>query len=102
VQVTFTEDERKAVFRATLEFGTPLSTFLRDLAVEAGSHLHERAAQEAPADRRVQWVVEQGAAECSMRPGEFMRFLALEAVGYTRGVELAMAARQALAARKKL
>jgi uncharacterized protein (DUF1778 family) len=98
VQVKLSTDEKAALLAAAAEHTHEgqLSSFLRDIAVEAASHLHARALVEAPADKVSQWVVEMAASECSMLPGEFMRFVALEAIGYTHGLEVATRARAAI------
>jgi hypothetical protein len=98
-QVKLSHEEKARLIEAAAEH-TPegfLSAFLRDLALEAASHLHEKALATVGPDHAARWVIETAAAECAMLPGEFMRFIALESIGYTRASELVLAARKALA-----
>jgi hypothetical protein len=98
VQVKLSHDEKAALLAAAKEHTLEgkLSSFLRDLSIEAASHLHAQALAEAPADKVSWWVVEHAAAECSMLPGEFMRYVALEAIGYTQGTKMIQRAQGAL------
>lgn len=98
IQVTLTGAERQALEQAAKDHtpGGLLSPFLRDLAANTASHLHARALEEVPADLRVQWVIETAAGELAMLPGEYMRWIALEAIGYTNALQQAQAARQTL------
>lgn len=98
VQVKLSVHEKTVLLQAASEH-TPdgfLSAFLRDLALSAAEHLHDQALAQVGPDMAARWVIEHAAAECSMLPGEFMRFIALEAIGYTRATVMADVARRAL------
>lgn len=99
IQVKLTPSEREALQAAADEHTEEgqLSVFLRDLALVSASHLYQRATEEAPADRQTAWVIETAAVEMAMLPGEFMRWVALEAIGYTKGVQIGSTAKDALA-----
>ena len=100
VQVKLSSAEKIALIQAAAEHTDHkhLSTFLRDLAVAACSHLHERALAEVSADRTVQYTINLAATECGLLPGEFLRTVAVEAVGFTNCVNIALAARGVLVA----
>lgn len=98
VQVKLSENEKEALLKAAQEH-TPeghLSTFLRDLALEAASHLHQKALEHVGVDLAARWVIEHAATECAMLPGEYMRFVALEAIGYTQATEIVARAKLVL------
>lgn len=104
VQVKLSTHEKGVLLKAAAEH-TPdgfLSAFLRDLALESAEHLHDQALAKVGPDMAAKWVIEHAAAECSMLPGEFMRFIALEAIGYTRATEMTSVARRALLEKRML
>jgi hypothetical protein len=101
LQVKLTQDEYDAVRVAAREHvqSGAMSTFIRELGVAAAAYLHEEAASQ-PADLQKKWVVEKAAEDCACLPGEFLRMVVLESIGYTKLCEVTTAAKRVLESRE--
>lgn len=99
VQVKLAIAEREALLVAMREKGYgELSTFIRTLGVAAGVQYHQRAAAQAAGDTFPRQVIEWAAEAAHMNVGEWMRTVALAAIGFSPLCEHLTEARKAFEA----
>ena len=98
-QIRMTPDERKALELAAQKYSTNghLSSFFREVGVAAAAQWHAQALEEVSSEYTVRHTIELAAAESNMLVGEWLRTVALEAIGFGRLTECCLTAREALA-----
>jgi hypothetical protein len=80
-QVKLTEDEYEAIVKGAQELRLELSTFLRELGVAAAQDHHAQAARDVTGDLFKLTVIERAADEAHMTVSEWLRVIAVHALG---------------------
>jgi hypothetical protein len=82
-QVKVTPEERAALVKAASSVKYDLSTFIRAVGVAAAQEHHVRAVATVAGELWQKQAIDLAAADAHMNAGEWMRVVALSAIGFT-------------------